>query len=213
MRNPKQEIGNKAVYILLALLLSGLTSCGDPAVQRPEGVGDISGEISVVEDMVDDTDNVYSENIESESGSIDLQAQPDVEKSDQGVTEVERENEQEDEQMVLSIDGNVVEVKWEDNETVTEIREQLAQGDITVNMSMYGGFEQVGSLGKSFPRNDKQTSTSAGDIVLYSGNQIVVFYGSNSWAYTRLGKIQNLSGEELTDLLGNGDVTLTLSLQ
>lgn len=213
MRNPKQEIGNKAVYILLALLLSGLTSCGDPAVQVPEGVGDISGEISVVEDMVDDTDNVYSENIESESGSIDLQAQPDVEKSDQGVTEVERENEQEDEQMVLSIDGNVVEVKWEDNETVTEIREQLAQGDITVNMSMYGGFEQVGSLGRSFTRNDKQTSTGAGDIVLYSGNQIVVFYGSNSWAYTRLGKIQNLSGEELTDLLGNGDVTLTLSLQ
>lgn len=209
MRNSKQAIGNKAVYILLALLLSGLTSCGGPAVQVPEGAGDISGEISVVEDMVDDTDNVYSENIESESGDMNSKDGTDGEESKQE----ENEEEQEGEQMVLSIDGNVVEVKWEDNETVTEIREQLAQGDITVNMSMYGGFEQVGSLGRSFTRNDKQTSTGAGDIVLYSGNQIVVFYGSNSWAYTRLGKIQNLSGEELTDLLGNGDVTLTLSLQ
>lgn len=209
MRNSKQAIGNKAVYILLALLLSGLTACGDPTVQVPEGVGDISGEISVVEDMVDDTDNVYSENIESESGDMNSKDGTDGEESKQE----ENEEEQEDEQMVLSIDGNVVEVKWEDNETVTEIREQLAQGDITVNMSMYGGFEQVGSLGRSFTRNDKQTSTGAGDIVLYSGNQIVVFYGSNSWAYTRLGKIQNLSGEELTDLLGNGNVTLTLSLQ
>lgn len=209
MRNSKQAIGNKAVYILLALLLSGLTSCGDPAVQVPEGVGDISGEISVVEDMVDDTDNVYSENIESESGNMNSKDGTDGEESKQEETE----EEQEGEQMVLSIDGTVVEVKWENNETVTEIREQLAQGDITVNMSMYGGFEQVGSLGRSFTRNDKQTSTGAGDIVLYSGNQIVVFYGSNSWAYTRLGKIQNLSGEELTDLLGNGDVTLTLSRQ
>ncbi len=56
-------------------------------------------------------------------------------------------------------------------------------------MSMYGGFEQVGEIGTSLPRNDVQTTTSAGDIVLYSGNQIVIFYGNNSWAYTRLGHI------------------------
>ena len=77
-------------------------------------------------------------------------------------------------------------------------------------MSMYGGFEQVGSLGQSLPRNDVQTTTSAGDIVLYSGNQIVVFYGSNSWAYTRLGRISDKTAEELTALLGNGDVTITI---
>ena len=68
-------------------------------------------------------------------------------------------------------------------------------------MSMYGGFEQVGSIGSSIARNDKQTTTDYGDIVLYSGNQIVVFYGSNSWAYTRLGHI-DMTKEELTELLG-----------
>ncbi len=68
----------------------------------------------------------------------------------------------------------------------------------------------MGFIGQSIARDDKQTTTSAGDIVLYSGNQIVVFYGSNSWAYTRLGKI-NLSEYELTELLSNCNVTLTLS--
>jgi hypothetical protein len=77
---------------------------------------------------------------------------------------------------------------------------------------MYGGFEQVGSIGTSLPRNDVQTTTEAGDIVLYSGNQIVVFYGSNSWAYTRLGKVTDKSKAEMSELLGNGDVMITVSM-
>ena len=80
-------------------------------------------------------------------------------------------------------------------------------------MSMYGGFEQVGEIGTSLPRNDVQTTTSAGDIVLYSGNQIVIFYGNNSWAYTRLGHITDLSEEKLTELLGDHDVTITLEMR
>ena len=75
---------------------------------------------------------------------------------------------------------------------------------------MYGGFEQVGSIGSKLPRNDKQTTTAAGDIVLYSGNQMVIFYGSNSWAYTRLGHITDKDAEEMAELLSNGDVTITV---
>jgi hypothetical protein len=74
---------------------------------------------------------------------------------------------------------------------------------------MYGGFEQVGPIGQSIVRDDKQTTTNYGDIVLYSGNQIVVFYGSNSWAYTKLGHI-DLSQQEMSDLLSGGDVSITL---
>ena len=79
-------------------------------------------------------------------------------------------------------------------------------------MSMYGGFEQVGPIGQSLPRDDSQTTTQAGDIVLYSGNQIVVFYGSNSWSYTRLGHISDKTAEEMTELLSNGDVTITIDI-
>ena len=113
-------------------------------------------------------------------------------------------------ELKLIIGDSEVSVQWEDNESVDALRELVANGPLTIQMSPYGGFEQVGSLGTSLPRSDVQTTTQAGDIVLYSGSNIVIFYGSNSWAYTRLGKIENLSAKELTDLLGDGDTTLTI---
>ena len=82
---------------------------------------------------------------------------------------------------------------------------------LTIQMSDYGGFEKVGSLGQSLPTGNSQTTTQAGDIVLYQGNQVVIFYGSNSWSYTRLGKIDDLTGWE--EALGGGDITVTFSLQ
>ena len=111
----------------------------------------------------------------------------------------------------LYINDAELAVDWEDNETVGALIELVSSGPLTVQMSMYGGFEQVGSLGASLPRNDSQTTTQAGDIVLYAGDQIVVFYGSNTWAYTRLGRITGKSAAELADLLGSGGVALTLS--
>ena len=108
--------------------------------------------------------------------------------------------------MKLTIGKTVVPVTWEKNASVDALK---ALCPLTVNMSMYGGFEQVGSIGQSIVRSDKQTDTGYGDIVLYSGNQIVIFYGSNSWAYTRLGHV-DLSQKEMTDLLGSGNVTIKL---
>ena len=103
--------------------------------------------------------------------------------------------------LMLSIDGTPVTVLWEDNETVSELLTAAQNGAIEVFASRYGGFEQVGSLSQSFSRNDVQTTTQPGDIVLYSGNQLVIFFGSNSWSYTRLGHIEGLSTGELTALL------------
>ena len=128
-----------------------------------------------------------------------------------GRVSAQTEEENMKESLAFSIDGTVVSVEWEDNASVAALRELVQTQPLEIQMSMYGGFEQVGPIGQSLPRDDKQTTTNAGDIVLYSGNQIVVFYGSNSWAYTRLGKITDLSGDDLTELLGNGDVTLTIS--
>ena len=109
--------------------------------------------------------------------------------------------------MKLAIDKTEVPVTWEDNPSVTELKKHLP---LTVQMSKYGGFEQVGSIGRSIVRDDKETTTNYGDIVLYAGNKIVIFYGSNSWAYTPLGHI-NLSRQKITKLLSNGDVTVTLT--
>ena len=115
--------------------------------------------------------------------------------------------------ITLQIGDDAVTVEWEENDSVNALTELVKDEPLTVQMSMYGGFEQVGSLGTSLPRDDVQTTTQAGDIVLYSGSQIVVFYGSNSWAYTRLGRITDKTAKELAELLGNGNVTLTLSAQ
>ncbi len=112
--------------------------------------------------------------------------------------------------MVMKIDQTVVDVSWEDNAAVQELKDLAAPG-LSIEMSGYGGFEQVGTIGKRLTQNDKQITTQAGDIVLYSGDQLVVFYGSNSWSYTRLGKL-DLPPEELKQLLGNADVTITLSV-
>ena len=115
--------------------------------------------------------------------------------------------------LTMKIADKEVNVQWENNESVEALKNLVKEKPLTIQMSMYGGFEQVGPIGTSLPRNDAQTTTSAGDIVLYSGNQLVVFYGSNSWAYTRLGHITDKNVAELTDLLGNGDVTITISLE
>ena len=113
--------------------------------------------------------------------------------------------------LTMSIDGQTIPVIWEDNASVEALKSLASEGSLTVQMSMYGGFEQVGPLGVSLPREDTQTQTAAGDIVLYSGNQIVIFYGSNSWAYTRLGRVDGATAEQMRALLGDHAVTLTLS--
>lgn len=99
----------------------------------------------------------------------------------------------------------------ENNPAADALVEMMESGPVSIEMRDYSGFEKVGSLGKSLPAQDSRTTTQAGDIVLYQGDQIVVFYGSNSWSYTRLGHIQDLSGWE--EALGDGSVTITFSLE
>ena len=111
--------------------------------------------------------------------------------------------------MRLSIGETGVPVSWEENASVDELKQLLP---LTISMTRYGDFEQVGPIGQSIVSDDVQTTTDYGDIVLYSGNQLVIFYGSNSWAYTRLGHVE-LSQDEMTDLLGTDDVIVTITEQ
>ena len=111
----------------------------------------------------------------------------------------------------MMIGGTAVQVQWEDNESVRALEALCADAPLVIHMSMYGCFEQVGAIGRSLPRSDRQTATSAGDIVLYSGDQLVVFYGTNAWAYTPLGRVTDRDAAGMTELLGHGDVTVTLT--
>ena len=128
------------------------------------------------------------------------------------VEEMIKPTEGESTEMKMLINNTPVTVEWEENEAVYALKEEVKENPLIIHMSMYGGFEQVGSLGMSLPRNDTRITTSPGDVILYSGNQMVVFYGSNTWAYTRLGHITDQTQQELKQLLSNGNVTITLSV-
>ena len=117
-------------------------------------------------------------------------------------------------QMYITINENKLEVTLNSNETVVALIELLKKGDIVYTADDYGGFEKVGNIGHSLPRNDAQTKVESGDVILYQGNQICIFVGSNSWSYTRIGKINGYSAQELKTLLGAGEgkVRVTISL-
>lgn len=106
--------------------------------------------------------------------------------------------------MTLSIDNQELDVYWEDNDSVKAIKGILP---ITINMHQYGGFEQTGSIGQSIVRNDSKINVVPGDVVLYEGSAISIFYENSSWSYTKLGHI-NLSKSELNDLLNKSEVIL-----
>lgn len=106
--------------------------------------------------------------------------------------------------------GRAFSAALEDNAAARAFAEMMRDAPLSVSMSDYGGFEKVGSLGKALPAEDRRMTTSAGDIVLYNGSQIVAFYGPNTWSYTRLARIENLAGWR--EALGRGSATLVFSL-
>ena len=118
-----------------------------------------------------------------------------------------------DDSVKVKINDNVFDVKLENNSATQEFIKELKKGNVTVNASEYGGFEKVGNLGFSLPTSDENIGTAPGDIVLYQGDKISLFYGSHSWSYTKLGKIDNVDSNKLKEVLGTGDVTLEFSLK
>ncbi|MBO7123784.1 MAG: hypothetical protein J6V90_10975 [Treponema sp.] len=99
-----------------------------------------------------------------------------------------------------------------DNSSAAAFYELLKKGHVAIKMRDYGNFEKVGPLGTSLPRNDTQITTTAGDIILYQGNQITIYYDTNSWNFTRLGKVDGVTQAELKKILGKGDVTAVFEI-
>ena len=126
----------------------------------------------------------------------------------------EKEEDSMPSEIKITVSGKTLPVRIEDNEATKALVAALREASITYEAHDYGGFEKVGALGRSLPTSDTQITTQAGDVILYSGNQIVLFYGSNTWSYTRLGKIQYESLDELKSFLkaGEGNISITLSL-
>ncbi len=114
---------------------------------------------------------------------------------------------------ITSDSGNqILTATLDNNSSAKAFYEELKKNPITVKMHDYGNFEKVGTLPKSFPRNDTQITTTAGDIILYQGNQITIYYDVNTWNFTKLGKINGISQNELKSILGKGNITAKFSI-
>lgn len=133
------------------------------------------------------------------------------ESSNTGTNETSDTQEDETEmKMNVQIGDYTFTATLEQNQAVNELIDMMKEGPVTIEMSDYSGFEKVGPLGKGLTTDNHQTTTTEGDIVLYNGNQIVIFYGSNSWSYTRIGKINDLTNWKKA--LGSEDVTAVLTV-
>ena len=120
--------------------------------------------------------------------------------------------EKEEAMLKIQIGDTVLTASFADNPSAEALQDLLAEGPVTITVQNYGGFEKVGTLPQSLPRNDEQMTAQPGDIMLYQGNSIVLFHGTNTWSYTRLGTIEETGDVEFSEVLGGTDTSMTLSL-
>ena len=212
----------KAVLrITILCLVFGCLSLSVFAVQRAAGDADGNGEVNLRDVVLTLRHLAGGWNVRIDEKAADVDADGAVTTKDAvqitrhlaGGWDVTLQTAEEEKQLTMKIGDTPVAVQWEENASVDALKTLVQDSPLTIQMSMYGGFEQVGSIGTTLPRSDVRITTNAGDIVLYSGNQMVVFYGSNTWAYTKLGHVSDKTAQEMTALLSNGNVTITIAMQ
>lgn len=115
--------------------------------------------------------------------------------------------------LLITINGKTLTADFADNSSAKSLAEALAKSSITYQADDYGNFEKVGDLGQSFPKNDENITTEPGDIILYQGHNLCIYYAQNTWSFTRIAKIKGISKDELKEFLGEGEITVTLSVE
>ena len=175
----------KYIYAALALIVFGImTACGNHQ----------AGKESDPEPQSDP------------EAQMDMQAEGSSAREDTG---------EETEEMKLNIQVGDSEftAALNDNSSVDALKELMSDGPLALNMSDYAGMEKGADLGVTLPQNNVQMNTQAGDIILYQGRTLVIYYDTNSWSLTPIGKMENIDPEELREVLGTGDVAVTMSLE
>lgn len=191
-----------------AVLLSGCQSSSDES-----GLPNSSYSETVRLEQGSTSEQAVAQSTQSVSSNNTVSEQSTPTASETNPIESTEDNIMETNELYIKIGGNTLTAVLEENESAAALKELIAEKPLTISASNYGGFEKVCTLGTSLPRSDVQTTAQAGDICLYSGNQIVIFYGSNSWSYTRLGKISGADSSELERILSGSETELTLSLK
>lgn len=178
------------VCLTLIIVLSVLSACGNVmAADREAEVG--------------------AEKIKVETEKTEVETEKTEVETEKAEVETEKTG---DNTMKIMVGDTTFTAILADNSSAEALKELLSDGPLTIEMSDYANMEKVGPIGTSLPRNDEQITTGAGDIILYQGTSLTIYYDVNSWNFTRIGKIHGVTKEELLEALGDGDVTVTFSL-
>lgn len=151
------------------------------------------------------------DNIAEMSGSVQISAETS-ENTDGNKQTPGTNTDMEENVMKITVGDTTFTATLADNSSAEALKEMLMEGPLTIDMSDYGNMEKVGPIGKNLPENNEQITTEAGDIILYLGNSLVIYYDTNTWNFTRLGKINDVTQAELKEALGNGDVIVIFSI-
>lgn len=230
MESVRRKFMRKLVAgLTVTVMLVSLTACGNRNAQDVEPIKESvvmesNGVSSVTEENDAESEEAGSANMEAEENAENTteEAAADSENGETVAADDEAtpeetgsktDTDQEGNSMKITAGDTVFTATLADNSSAEALKEILAEGPLTIDMSDYAGMEKVGPIGTDLSRNDEQISTKAGDIILYQGNSLVIYYDTNSWNFTRIGKIEGVTGEELLDAFGDGDVTVTFSLE
>lgn len=200
-----------AIFLCILMACTSLPACSPtddepvPPPSQEEQTGNDSTDISDNEETP--PEDSIPEN-PAPNDSIPNENQPEEDNDEKG--EIMEKN-----KIKLTVNDKSFTATLEENSSAEALRQLLEKGDLSIRMNDYGDMEKVGSLGTSLPRNDRQTTTQPGDLILYLGNSFVIYYDTNSWNFTRLGRLDGVSTrQEVLELLGGkGDITVTLSVK
>lgn len=189
------------IFLCTAFLLFSLTACSNSAQGGQQNTQSADNKPSVTAGQTSAEINQPSQTDDGSQSGESSQAKEE--------TEEEKETNY---MLDIQIGDKTLTATLENNSSAEALKELLSKGSLTLQMSDYGGMEKTAALPESLPRNDQSIKTEAGDLILYQGNIITIYYDTNSWSLTRLGKINGITKSELQSILGKGDVTVTFSI-
>ena len=202
--------------LVLCLLL--LTACGQSTSTKPSVEPTTESATESTEQSTKPTESITEQSTESSTEPTEQPTESTTESTEQpaeSTTEATTSDTDKEETQMLHIQAGESEftATWADNSSVDALKELLAEGPLTLTMSDYAQMEKGADLGVRLPQNNQQMNTTAGDIILYQGRTLVIYYDQNSWSLTPIAKIEGVDAEKLRAALGDGDVTVTFSLE
>lgn len=185
--------------VLLVVCLFSLAGCSGSVSSDYPKTGEIFENAQANTEVLDESEAHREDGVEPSNATSETSA----------TAENDSNVDMEGNTMRVTVGDTVLTATLADNSSAQALKDLLAERPLTINMSDYGNMEKVGPIGQSLPENNEQITTEAGDIILYLGNSLVIYYDTNSWNFTRIGKINDVTQEELKSILGEGNVTVT----